>query len=66
MAQSGQLRGRVTENQLIELLEQVCFNCRPVDLEILNQGQMEEAQGKTTTRKSNIVVRLNESTEIRH
>ncbi|KAF9456452.1 PDCD5-related protein [Collybia nuda] len=38
MVQSGQLRGRVTENQLIELLE-----------------QMEEAQGKSATRKSNIV-----------
>lgn len=25
MAQSGQLRGRVSENQLIELLEQVCI-----------------------------------------
>lgn len=66
MVQSGQLRGRVTENQLIELLEQVCFNCHPGDLKILNQGQMEEAQGKTTTRKSNIVVRLNKSTGIRH
>ncbi|KAG6911444.1 hypothetical protein DXG01_014518 [Tephrocybe rancida] len=38
MAQSGQLRGRVSENQLIELLE-----------------QMEEAQGKGTTKKSTIV-----------
>ncbi|KAL0580437.1 hypothetical protein V5O48_001590 [Marasmius crinis-equi] len=38
MAQSGQLRGRVSENQLIELLE-----------------QMEEAQGQSKQKKSNIV-----------
>ncbi|KAJ6606447.1 PDCD5-related protein [Mycena vulgaris] len=38
MVQSGQLRGRVSENQLIDLLE-----------------QMEDAQGKTATKKSNIV-----------
>jgi len=38
MAQSGQIRGKVTESQLIELLE-----------------QMEEAQGRSTTKKSTIV-----------
>ncbi|KAJ6608630.1 PDCD5-related protein, partial [Mycena sp. CBHHK59/15] len=38
MVQSGQLRGKVTENQLIDLLE-----------------QMEEAQGKTTSKKSTIL-----------
>ncbi|KAJ7739642.1 PDCD5-related protein [Mycena maculata] len=38
MVQSGQLRGRVSEEQLIDLLE-----------------QMEEAQGKTTAKKSTIV-----------
>ncbi|KAF8163189.1 PDCD5-related protein [Crassisporium funariophilum] len=38
MAQSGQLRGRVTEEQLIDLL-----------------NQMEEAQGKSTVKKSTIV-----------
>ncbi|KAG6854600.1 hypothetical protein C0991_004202 [Blastosporella zonata] len=38
MAQSGQLRKTVSENQLIELLE-----------------QMEDVQGKSTTRKSTIV-----------
>ncbi|KAJ7460993.1 PDCD5-related protein [Mycena galericulata] len=38
MVQSGQLRGRVSEDQLIDLLE-----------------QMEEAQGKTTAKKSTIV-----------
>ncbi|KAJ7491278.1 PDCD5-related protein [Mycena latifolia] len=38
MVQSGQLRGRVSENQLIDLLE-----------------QMEDAQGKTAAKKSNIV-----------
>ncbi|KAJ7090319.1 PDCD5-related protein [Mycena belliarum] len=38
MVQSGQLRGRVSENQLIDLLE-----------------QMEDAQGKTASKKSNIV-----------
>ncbi|KIJ07392.1 hypothetical protein PAXINDRAFT_140028 [Paxillus involutus ATCC 200175] len=37
MAQSGQLRGRVSEAQLIELLE-----------------QMEEAQSKTSTKKTTI------------
>lgn len=58
MAQSGQLRGRVTENQLIDLLEQVSSRCRPVNLQFLNQDQMEEAQGKTTAKKSNIVVRI--------
>ncbi|KAF8894504.1 hypothetical protein BD779DRAFT_1501475 [Infundibulicybe gibba] len=39
MAQSGQLRGRVSEEQLIDLLK-----------------QMEDAQDKSTTRKSTIVV----------
>ncbi|KAJ7168250.1 PDCD5-related protein [Mycena crocata] len=38
MVQTGQLKGRVSENQLIDLLE-----------------QMEDAQGKTTSRKSTIV-----------
>ncbi|KAJ7273130.1 PDCD5-related protein [Mycena rebaudengoi] len=38
MVQSGQLRGRVSENQLIDLLE-----------------QMEEAQGKSSSKKSTIV-----------
>ncbi|TFK42697.1 hypothetical protein BDQ12DRAFT_719544 [Crucibulum laeve] len=38
MAQSGQLRGRLTEEQLIDLLD-----------------QMEESQGKASTKKSTIV-----------
>ncbi|KAF8226891.1 hypothetical protein L208DRAFT_1299505 [Tricholoma matsutake] len=38
MAQSRQLRGKVTENRLIELLE-----------------QMEEAQARSTAKKSTIV-----------
>ncbi|KAF5372884.1 hypothetical protein D9758_001618 [Tetrapyrgos nigripes] len=38
MVQSGQLRGKVSENQLIELLD-----------------QMEEAQGKSSSKKSTIV-----------
>jgi len=38
MAQSGQLRGRVTEAQLIDLLD-----------------QMEEAQGKTQSKKPTII-----------
>ncbi|KAF9532294.1 PDCD5-related protein [Crepidotus variabilis] len=38
MAQSGQLRGRVSEQQLVDLLD-----------------QMEEAQGKSSSKKSTIV-----------
>ncbi|KAG6332417.1 hypothetical protein ID866_6677 [Astraeus odoratus] len=38
MAQTGQLRGKVSESQLIELLE-----------------QMEDAQAKTSTKKTTIV-----------
>jgi hypothetical protein len=54
MAQSGQLKSRVTEEQLIGLLEQV--SCAGVFMmSMLSDGQAEEAQGKST-KKSAIVV----------
>lgn len=56
MAQSGQLRGRVSEEQLIDLLNQVrillLLRCARADA-----AQMEEAQGKAGPKKSTIVVR---------
>jgi hypothetical protein len=56
MAQSGQLKSRVTEDQLIGLLEQVrgASSFRPVLLTRLF-AQAEEARG--ATKKSTIVVR---------
>ena len=53
MAQTGQLRGKVTENQLIDLLEQVRL-FGPLIAQRLTLGQAEEAHNKST--KGSIVV----------
>ena len=59
MAQSGQLRGRVSETQLIELLEQVCASAtwrRSQSLNRLSHVQMEEVKGTTAKKESKILV----------
>jgi programmed cell death protein 5 len=56
MAQSGQLRNRVSEEQLIDLLNQVNFYLAPIGYNLIKSSQMEQAEGKTTVQKSTIVV----------
>lgn len=61
MAQGGQLRGRVSESQLIDLLEQVSHVFCLGRFDILSRvSKMEEAQGKgsSSNKKTTIVVRL--------
>lgn len=60
MAQSGQLRGRVGEEQLIGLLEQVCFyyGVLCVFRNSTIRIQVEETQAKAGTKKGAIVVRI--------
>lgn len=58
MAQTGQLRGRVSEDQLIELLEQVRSRLL-VSLDVIIRfvsSQAEEAQSKGAPKKGAIVV----------
>src|SRR5882757_5161407 len=56
MAQSGQLRNRVTEEQLIDLLNQVKSCPLSIGYNLIILPQMEQAEGKTTVQKSTIVV----------
>lgn len=56
MAQSGQLKNRVTEEQLIDLLNQVKIYFAPHRYNLIKVPQMEQAEGKTTVQKSTIVV----------
>lgn len=57
MAQSGQLRGRVSEEQLIGLLEQVSRDkVQHTRMVKYLLSQAEEAQSKTSTKKATIVV----------
>ena len=58
MAQSGQLKSRVTEEQLIDLLNQVkiIYLAPPVRYNLIKIRQMEQAEGKSTVQKSTIVV----------
>jgi hypothetical protein len=58
MAQSGQLKNRVTEEQLIDLLNQVkIYLALPIRYNLIYKiPQMEQAEGKTTVKKSTIVV----------
>jgi len=58
MAQSGQLRGKVSENQLIELLDQVRIVFHgSISFCLFYQAKMEDVQGKSSSKKSTIVVR---------
>lgn len=56
MAQSGQLRGRVTEAQLIGLLDQVCERLATAQEPSIHIRQADAAQGKSTTKKGTVVV----------
>lgn len=57
MAQSGQLKNRVTEEQLIDLLNQVKnLSCSPIRYKLIKIPQMEHVEGKTTVQKPKIVV----------
>ena len=56
MAQSGQLRNRVSEEQLIDLLNQVNLYLALIGYNLIKSSQMEQAEGKTTVQKSTIVV----------
>jgi DNA-binding TFAR19-related protein (PDSD5 family) len=58
MAQSGQLKGRVTEQQLIDLLEQVRFRAPTVFL-YLRHKQADDSHKKTVGKKGGIVVSAN-------
>jgi len=62
MAQSGQLRGRVTEAQLIDLLDQVRFYkmeaVHSYSHSDLLYAKMEEVQGKSGPKRSTIVVSI--------
>lgn len=60
MAQSGQLRGQVTEEQLIDLLDQVrVLSFTPLIKLLKFRCKMEEVKGKATGKKSTIIVRAN-------
>lgn len=59
MAQTGQLRGRVSEEQLIELLDQVCSSPTVRVLYELTVGlQIDGAQSKSAPAKGAIIVRV--------
>ena len=55
MAQSGQLRERVSEKQLIDLLDQVCLTFDHIHRAERDPWQMENAQPKSSS-KTTIVV----------
>lgn len=61
MAQTGQLRGRVSENQLIDLLEQVRLNLFALVYAMPIGRQAEDAQSKGAPKKGTIVVRVKSS-----
>ena len=55
MAQTGQLRGKVTELQLIDLLEQVRWPCHFLAAQRLTLAQAEEAHNKSNAKGSIVV-----------
>jgi hypothetical protein len=59
MAQSGQLRGRVTEEQLIDLLEKASIIANGLVVPDLSRAlifQADDAQGRSQPKKGTIVV----------
>lgn len=58
MAQTGQLRGRVSEQQLIDLLDQVRRFAVPLGMAVvLTRSQIDGAQSTSAPSKGAIIVR---------